>query len=138
MGTSSAQPAYLNRSNNHVDDSPRARLRNTSAGREIFSQPVQLDQSSLPRNPPYVAFVGNLSFETTKEDLINALSGTASIVNVSLPIDRETGRPRGIGYIEFKTVEDLTRVLMLSNKVPCLKNHNFSNLSFVSRSCTEE
>jgi cold-inducible RNA-binding protein len=46
-------------------------------------------------------FVGNLSFETTKEELSAFLGEVGTIVDVFLPNDRVTGRPRGFAFVEF-------------------------------------
>lgn len=44
-------------------------------------------------------YVGNLSFETTKEDLETLFSEFGGVTDVHLPQDRETGRPRGFGFV---------------------------------------
>jgi len=46
-------------------------------------------------------FVGNLNFSTTKEELTTLLGEAGRVVNVHLPTDRETGRPRGFAFVEF-------------------------------------
>lgn len=48
-------------------------------------------------------FVGNLNYRTTKEELIEFLSPAGEIVDAFLPTDRETGRPRGFGFVTFAT-----------------------------------
>ena len=44
-------------------------------------------------------YVGNLSFDTTKEDLESAFAQYGQVTDVHLPSDRETGRPRGFGFV---------------------------------------
>jgi RNA recognition motif-containing protein len=46
-------------------------------------------------------FVGNLSYATTEADLRTYFGGVAPPSQVVLPVDRETGRPRGFAFIEF-------------------------------------
>ena len=46
-------------------------------------------------------FVGNLSYETTQGDLEALFSEAGEIVEVFLPADRNTGRPRGFAFVEF-------------------------------------
>jgi RNA recognition motif-containing protein len=46
-------------------------------------------------------FVGNLSFRTTKEELAGLLAEAGSVVDVFLPTDRATGKPRGFAFVEF-------------------------------------
>lgn len=46
-------------------------------------------------------FVGNLSYDTTEAELREHFSAVAPLSYVSLPTDRESGRPRGFAFVEF-------------------------------------
>jgi cold-inducible RNA-binding protein len=46
-------------------------------------------------------FVGNLSYTTTEADLRGYFGTVAPPSHVVLPVDRETGRPRGFAFVEF-------------------------------------
>ena len=46
-------------------------------------------------------FVGNLAYSTTEADLRTYFGEIAPPSQVVLPVDRETGRPRGFAFIEF-------------------------------------
>lgn len=46
-------------------------------------------------------FVGNLSFRTTQEDLMNAFSPYGNVESVNLLTDRMTGQSRGFGFVEM-------------------------------------
>ena len=46
-------------------------------------------------------FVGNLSYSTTEADLRTYFGEVAPPSQVVLPVDRETGRPRGFAFVEF-------------------------------------
>jgi RNA recognition motif-containing protein len=46
-------------------------------------------------------FVGNLSYSTTEADLRTYFGTVAQPSQVVLPVDRETGRPRGFAFVEF-------------------------------------
>lgn len=48
-------------------------------------------------------YVGNLPFEVSQDDLSNVFSDYGTVKRVQLPCDRETGRPRGFGFIEMET-----------------------------------
>jgi RNA recognition motif-containing protein len=48
-------------------------------------------------------YVGNLSFEVGQEDLSSVFAEYGSVKRVQLPTDRETGRPRGFGFVEMGT-----------------------------------
>lgn len=46
-------------------------------------------------------FVGNLSYSTTEADLRTYFGSVAAPSQVVLPVDRETGRPRGFAFVEY-------------------------------------
>ena len=46
-------------------------------------------------------YVGNLPFSATDQDLRTLFSQYGNVVSVALPTDRETGRPRGFGFVEM-------------------------------------
>ncbi|HUC74015.1 MAG TPA: RNA-binding protein [Vicinamibacterales bacterium] len=46
-------------------------------------------------------FVGNLAYSTTEADLRAYFGTIAPPSQVVLPVDRETGRPRGFAFVEF-------------------------------------
>jgi RNA recognition motif-containing protein len=46
-------------------------------------------------------FVGNLSYSTTEADLRQYFGTVAPPSQIVLPVDRETGRPRGFAFVEF-------------------------------------
>ncbi|NEP15851.1 MAG: RNA-binding protein [Leptolyngbya sp. SIO4C1] len=48
-------------------------------------------------------YVGNLSYDATKDDLSQVFSEYGTVKNVHLPTDRETGRMRGFGFVEMST-----------------------------------
>ncbi|MEM7582996.1 MAG: RNA-binding protein [Acidobacteriota bacterium] len=51
-------------------------------------------------------FVGNLSYNTTEGQLADLLSEAGQVVDVYLPADRNTGRPRGFAFVEFSRPEE--------------------------------
>jgi cold-inducible RNA-binding protein len=46
-------------------------------------------------------FVGNLAYSTTEADLRAYFGTVAAPSHVVLPVDRDTGRPRGFAFVEF-------------------------------------
>ena len=50
---------------------------------------------------PVRLFVGNLPYETSEAELRQHFSAVGSLSHVFLPLDRETGRPRGFAFVEF-------------------------------------
>ena len=51
-------------------------------------------------------FVGNLSYQTTQEDLQAAFSAFGSVERVNIVTDRETGQPRGFAFVEMTERRD--------------------------------
>ena len=48
-------------------------------------------------------YVGNLSYEVTQDDLNDVFAEYGTVKRVQLPTDRETGRPRGFGFVEMNS-----------------------------------
>jgi RNA recognition motif-containing protein len=46
-------------------------------------------------------YVGNLSFSTSESQLRDLFAQHGEVVSASLVMDRDTGRPRGFGFVEF-------------------------------------
>jgi RNA recognition motif-containing protein len=51
-------------------------------------------------------YVGNLSFDTSSNDLQTLFAEAGTVKSVSLIEDRDTGRSRGFGFIEMSTKEE--------------------------------
>ncbi|MDE5096695.1 MAG: RNA-binding protein [Trichodesmium sp. St11_bin5] len=51
-------------------------------------------------------YVGNLSYDVTQEDLSEVFAEYGTVKRVQLPTDRETGRPRGFGFVEMSSEEE--------------------------------
>jgi RNA recognition motif-containing protein len=48
-------------------------------------------------------YVGNLSFDTTSDDLMTLFGQYGSVTNAQIVTDRETGRSRGFAFVEMST-----------------------------------
>ena len=48
-------------------------------------------------------YVGNISYDTTKEDLIEFFSQYGFVRDVYIPLDRDTGAPRGFAFVTIKS-----------------------------------
>ena len=48
-------------------------------------------------------YVGNLSYEATEEDLRQEFGAFGKVESVSIVTDRDSGRPRGFGFVEMAT-----------------------------------
>ncbi|EDX77519.1 RNA-binding protein, putative [Coleofasciculus chthonoplastes PCC 7420] len=56
-------------------------------------------------------YVGNLSYDVTAEDLSAVFADYGAVKRVQLPTDRETGRPRGFGFVEMETDDEETAAI---------------------------
>lgn len=101
-------------------------------GKEIDGRAVnidksqQLDKSQVRESrakafgdesspPSATLFVGNLSFGVEEPTIQQFFAEYGRVANVRLPTDRETGRPKGFGYVEFESVEDATKAFQAAN-----------------------
>ena len=50
-------------------------------------------------------YVGNLPFSASEADVRTLFSQHGTVESVSLPTDRETGRPRGFGFVEMSQAD---------------------------------
>src|SRR5262245_6365939 len=46
-------------------------------------------------------FVGNLSYEATAAELTDLFEAVGPVAYVSLPVERESGKPRGFAFVDF-------------------------------------
>ncbi|KAJ7510276.1 hypothetical protein B0H11DRAFT_1701456, partial [Mycena galericulata] len=66
----------------------------------------------LPTQPPYTAFIGNLSFDLTESEL-EEFFGSSKTKSIKIIKDRED-KPKGFGYIEFEDLDSLKEALAKS------------------------
>jgi len=50
-------------------------------------------------------FVGNLSFNTTEDQLRELFAQHGTVISAKLVMDRETGRSRGFGFVEMSEAD---------------------------------
>ena len=60
-------------------------------------------------------FVGNLSFQTTENDLQDAFAAHGTVVEANLMMDRMSGRPRGFGFVTMSTAEEAQKAIEALN-----------------------
>ena len=73
-------------------------------------------------------FIGNLSFQAEKEDIIHLFSGYGEIKNCHLPLDRDSGRKRGFAFVDMadenqeqKAIDDLQDVEWMGRAIRVTK-----------------
>ena len=56
-------------------------------------------------------FVGNLSFNTTENDLHDAFAAHGSVVEANLMLDRMSGRSRGFAFVTYASLEEAQKAI---------------------------
>ncbi len=60
-------------------------------------------------------FVGNLSFNTTENDLQDAFAAHGTVLEANLMMDRASGRPRGFAFVTMSTDEEAQKAMTAMN-----------------------
>lgn len=60
-------------------------------------------------------FVGNLSFNTTENDLQDAFAAHGTVVEANLMVDRVSGRPRGFGFVTMSSADEAQKAISALN-----------------------
>ena len=60
-------------------------------------------------------FVGNLSFNTTENDLQDTFAAHGTVVEANLMMDRESGRPRGFAFVTMGSPEEAQQAIQALN-----------------------
>ena len=63
-------------------------------------------------------YVGNLPFDSTEDDLRNLFAEHGTVTSVALITDRQTGAPRGFGFVEMESGAD--------QAIRALNNHDMN------------
>ncbi len=56
-------------------------------------------------------YIGNLSFNTTEDGIRQAFEAYGEVTSVNIITDRDTGRPRGFGFVEMPNQEEGTAAI---------------------------
>jgi RNA recognition motif-containing protein len=60
-------------------------------------------------------YVGNLPFSSTEDELREFFSQHGAVTSAAIVIDRETGRPRGFGFVEMANDEEARNAIAATN-----------------------
>jgi len=60
-------------------------------------------------------FVGNLNFEATEEAVRSMFAEYGAVDRVNIISDRDTGQPRGFGFVEMSSNADADRAIAALN-----------------------
>ncbi len=56
-------------------------------------------------------YIGNMSFDTTEDQLREAFEAYGEVTSVNIITDRDTGRPRGFAFVEMGTQDEGTAAI---------------------------
>lgn len=70
-------------------------------------------------------YVGNLSYNTTRDQLLSLFSQVGEVSDVTIINDRETGRSKGFGFVEMVSDDDAQEAIKRFNGQP-LDNRNLT------------
>jgi RNA recognition motif-containing protein len=56
-------------------------------------------------------YVGNLSYDTSEASIRTAFEAHGEVTSVNLIMDRDSGRPKGFGFVEMASAEDAKKVI---------------------------
>ena len=60
-------------------------------------------------------YVGNLAYTTSETDLQDMFSAHGTVIEVKVPVDRESGRPRGFAFVTMGSEEDAQNAISKLN-----------------------
>ena len=60
-------------------------------------------------------YIGNMSYDTTEEDLRQEFESFGEVVSVNIITDRDSGRPKGFGFVEMGSKEEATAAIEALN-----------------------
>ncbi len=67
---------------------------------------------------PSRLFVGNLPYEATEDEIREHFSQVAPVSRVFMPLDRDTGKPRGFAFVEFAEPEQSSAAIEQLHQKP--------------------
>jgi RNA recognition motif-containing protein len=58
-------------------------------------------------------YIGNMSYETTEQDLRTMFSEAGTVGSVELIMDRQTGKPKGFGFLTMSSQAEAEKAISL-------------------------
>lgn len=63
----------------------------------------------------YKLYVGGIPYDTTQEDLRNYFESAGTVKDVTIIMDKMTGRSKGFGFVEMSSNEEAEKAISLFN-----------------------
>src|SRR6266478_2717427 len=77
------------------------------SGKNSLSRQIIMNNSKL--------YVGNLAYTTSENDLQDMFAAHGTVIEVKMPFDRESGRPRGFAFVTMATPEAAQAAILALN-----------------------
>ena len=72
----------------------------------LFNSRREVATSKTENKNSMKLYVGNLSFQTTEQDLKSLFAQHGTVTETNLIMDRETNRPRGFGFVTMSSADE--------------------------------
>ena len=60
-------------------------------------------------------YVGNMTYDTTEDQLRTMFAEAGSVVTIDMIKDRDTGNPKGFAFVTMATQDDATKAISMIN-----------------------
>ena len=94
---------------------PQFAIRNPQEIKKTKPDPKAADPTDYT-----IVYVGNVPFNTKEEDIAQVFSEFGEVVNVAIPSNPQTGRPRGFAFVEFSSRHSVVKALLQTGKIHLL------------------
>lgn len=71
-------------------------------------------------------YVSNLNYSITKDELRDFFSQCGEVLDISIPVDRDSGRSRGFAFVEFADEQNIQAAMQLAGQELKGRNVNVS------------
>jgi RNA recognition motif-containing protein len=104
--------SFISRSGKSSGELSSVMILNPMVGNSLEAGVIYKDITKMSNNK---LFVGNLSFNTTENDLQDAFAAHGSVVTTNLMTDRVTGRARGFGFVTMSSADEAQAAITALN-----------------------
>lgn len=80
-----------------------------------MQQQTQNQQSQGAQNPHNSIYVGNIAWRTTEQEIGDTFANFGYVNSVKIITDKETGRSKGFGFVEFADRQIIQNVIQQMN-----------------------
>jgi len=120
--------SILKKKHNAPGKSANNQTGKSGGGEEKPAETNLVQKRKKQKTKNYVLFIGNLSYETTNQDLMDHFAKCGTIKSVRIPTGKEDNKPRGFAYLEVDEHKTYENVVSL--------HHSFLRRRRINVECT--